>query len=256
VSELERILAFMRALDEGASTSTQRFALGVAYFHDLLPQVYDRNFVLVTEPDADAPSVIEAADRLQGGAGLNHRKVVFEPEGAGARVSAALGAAGWEHRRLSVMAYRGDPTAVPHSENSAEASEVDRVALLPALEALIRTEPWGSDDDVVRQLKSADAAIERGVRQRCFARVVEGKVVASCRLFSDGSTAQIEDVATVPGHRQRGYAEAVVTRAAHEALAGHDLLFINAVDGRWVKRWYERLGFEQVGLRYEATRTA
>jgi ribosomal protein S18 acetylase RimI-like enzyme len=256
VSELERILDFLRAVDEGASTSTERFDLGVAFFNELLPQVYDRNFMLVTEPDADPPSVIEAADRLQGGAGLSHRKVVFEPEAAGARVAAALGAAGWEHRRLSVMAYRGDRRAVPHSENSAEASEVDRVALLPALEALIKTEPWGSDDAVVRQLKSADAAIEQGVHQRCFARVVDGEVVASCRLFSDGSTAQVEDVATVPGHRQHGYADAVVTRAATEALAEHDLLFINAVDGRWVKRWYERLGFEQVGLRYEATRTA
>jgi ribosomal protein S18 acetylase RimI-like enzyme len=256
MSELERILAFLRSLDQGASTSTERFELGTAFFNERLPRVYDRNFVLVTEAHTDPRQVTEAADRLQGGAGLTHRKVVFEPEPAGARVTAALGAAGWEHRRLSVMAYRGDRAAVPHAERSSEAGEVDREALLPALEALIRTEPWGSDDEVVRQLKAADAAIERAVRQRCFAQLVDGEVVASCRLFSDGSTAQIEDVATVPGHRQRGYAQAVVTKAAQEALAEHDLLFINVVDGRWVKRWYERLGFEQVGLRYEATRTA
>jgi len=81
-------------------------------------------------------------------------------------------------------------------------------------------------------------------------------VVSSCRLYSDGSIAQIEDVATVPGHRQRGYAQAVMVKATSEAAVAHELVFLTAVDGRWVKRWYERLGFEQVGLRYEATRSA
>jgi ribosomal protein S18 acetylase RimI-like enzyme len=256
VSALDRIFSFLRTVDEGASTSTARFELGTAFFHAELPQVYDRNFVLVTDPRAKTRPVTKAADRLQGGAGLSHRKVVFEPEAAGARVTAALGAAGWECRRLSVMAYTGDPAALRASGRAAEAGEVDREALLPALEALIRTEPWGSDDAVVRQLQAADAAVARAVRQRCFAHLVDGRVVASCRLFSDGSTAQVEDVATVPEYRRRGYAGTVVTRAVLEALDGHDLVFLNAVDGRWVKRWYERLGFEQVGLRYEATRTA
>jgi ribosomal protein S18 acetylase RimI-like enzyme len=85
---------------------------------------------------------------------------------------------------------------------------------------------------------------------------VDGRVVSSCRLYSDGSVAQIEDVATLPTHRQRGYADAVMAKATSEASAAHDLVFLTAVDGRWVKRWYERLGFEQIGLRYEATRSA
>jgi ribosomal protein S18 acetylase RimI-like enzyme len=253
VSELERILGFLRRADEGASTAVEPFRFGVAFFNARIPRVYDRNFLLVTA-DADAldvRSLTDAADALQGGAGLAHRKVVFEDEQAGERIAGALGRTGWEHRRLAIMVYRGglDPSA------SAAASEVDRLALLPALEALIRSEPWGEDEDVIRQLSSADAALERAVSQRCFARLVDGEVVSSCRLYSDGSIAQIEDVATVPGHRQRGYADTVVTRAVTEAVAGHDLVFLTAVDGRWVKRWYERLGFEQLGLRYEATRT-
>ena len=256
--ELDRVLAFLRAVDEGASTSTEPCELGLAYFHDDLPRVYDRNFLLVTATDADAKSVLRAADRLQGGAGLTHRKAVFEDETAGRRVAPALGDAGWEHRRLAIMAYRGSGSEKSSKAASAaqgEASEVDRLALLPALETMIRTEPWGTDDEVVRQLSAADAALEKAIEQRCFARLVDGNVVSSCRLYSDGSVAQIEDVATIPGHRHRGYANAVVTRAAREASTGHDLVFLTAVDGRWVKRWYERLGFEQIGFRYEATRT-
>jgi ribosomal protein S18 acetylase RimI-like enzyme len=257
-TDLERMTAFLRRVDEGASTSVEPFEHGTAYLNDRLPRVYDRNFVLVTDPDVTPAELTRSADRLLGGAGLAHRKVVFEDEAPGRRATGALGGGGWEYRRLAVMAYRGDGEAKAPAA-AAGACEVDRLALLPALESMIRMEPWGSveaDDEVVRQLSAADTAIERAVRQRCFARLVDGQVVSSCRLYSDGSIAQIEDVATVPGHRQRGHAEAVMARATREAAAAHELVFLTAVDGRWVKRWYERLGFEQVGLRYEATRSA
>ena len=249
--ELDRIKRYLRKVDEGASTSVRPFAAGIAFFNSELPQVYDRNFLLVTR-DADKPAVASAADELQGGAGLVHRKVIFEHDGSGERVAPALGGDGWEHRRLAIMQLRGRPDQAAADE----ASEVDRRTLLPALEQLIRSEPWGGDAEVVRQLSAADLAIARAVEQRCFARIVDGKVVSSCRLYSDGEIAQIEDVATLPGHRQRGYAHAAVSRAAREAAADHDLVFLTVVDGRWVKRWYERLGFEQIGLRYEATRDA
>lgn len=258
MNDLQRVTAFLRAVDEGASTSVQPFEHGIAYLNDLLPRVYDRNFLLVTDPDVNPKELTRTADRLLGDAGLAHRKLVFEQEAPGRRATGALGGAGWEYRRLAVMAYRGDGEAAPSSAAD-KASEVDRLALLPALETMIRMEPWGSveaDDEVVRQLSAADTAIERAVRQRCFARLVDGQVVSSCRLYSDGSIAQIEDVATVPGHRQRGYAQAVMVKATSEAAVAHELVFLTAVDGRWVKRWYERLGFEQVGLRYEATRSA
>ena len=260
LTELDRILSFLRRVDEGASTSVEPMPFGLALFHAELPRVYDRNFVLVTDADGglDVRSLVRAVEELQGGAGLVHRKVVFESEAVGARLASRLGK-GWEHRRLSIMAYRGDPPGRRARGRPAAVSEVDRQALLPALETMIRMEPVEgeqTDDEVIRQLSASDAVLEHVVAQRCFARLVKGEVVSSCRLYSDGSIAQVEDVATLPGHRQRGYGEAVVRRAASEAVAAHDLVFLTAVDGRWVKRWYERLGFEQVGLRYEATRSA
>jgi ribosomal protein S18 acetylase RimI-like enzyme len=259
MSELDQVVEFLRHVDEGASTSVERLPFGLAFFHAELPRVYDRNFVLITESDGSlgARSLVRAVDQVQGDAGLIHRKVVFEDEGAGERLAGSLGR-GWEHRRLSLMTYRGDAPS-GRSRGMADASEVDREALLPALETMIRmepSEPGAAHEDVIRQLSQSDTALERVVSQRCFARLVDGQVVSSCRLYSDGTVAQIEDVATVPGHRQRGYAEAAVTRALAEAVPAHELVFLTTVDGRWVKRWYERLGFEQIGLRYEATRSA
>ena len=67
-----------------------------------------------------------------------------------------------------------------------------------------------------------------------------------------GGTAQIEDVATLESHRGRGFASAVVLRAAAEArLAGADLIFLVADDEDWPKHLYRRLGFHRLGCVYE-----
>jgi predicted GNAT family acetyltransferase len=85
--------------------------------------------------------------------------------------------------------------------------------------------------------------------------LVDGAVVSSCRLFSDGATAQIEDVSTLPEFRKRGYSRAVVSKAIGAALESHDLVFLLAADDDWPRRWYERLGFEDAGLLRELLKT-
>ena len=58
----------------------------------------------------------------------------------------------------------------------------------------------------------------------------------------------MEAVATLPAHRGRGYASAVVQHAVGEALAaGHDLIFLTALADDWPKELHARLGFEEVG---------
>ena len=92
---------------------------------------------------------------------------------------------------------------------------------------------------------------------RHFAVLVEGEVVAAADLFSDGRTAQIEDVATLPEHRRRGYGRAVTERALAEAIAeGHEFVFLVADDDDWPKELYRRLGFEPVGCTYAFTRAS
>jgi predicted GNAT family acetyltransferase len=75
--------------------------------------------------------------------------------------------------------------------------------------------------------------------------------VSSTDLYSDGRTAQIEDVMTLREHRGRGYASAVVIRALEEALAGgHDFVFLTTDARDWPKELYRRLGFEPLGEKY------
>ncbi|MBW3653499.1 MAG: GNAT family N-acetyltransferase, partial [Actinobacteria bacterium] len=65
-----------------------------------------------------------------------------------------------------------------------------------------------------------------------------------CELYSDGITAQIEDVSTLTKHRSQGLATATVLRALHEARAwGHEMIFLVADADDWPKELYTKLGF-------------
>lgn len=100
----------------------------------------------------------------------------------------------------------------------------------------------------------AEELVAGATNARAFAVLVDGAVVSSCRLFSDGSTAQIEDVATLPEFRKRGYSRAVVSRAITVAVESHDLAFLLAADDNWPRHWYVRIGFEDAGLLPELLR--
>lgn len=76
----------------------------------------------------------------------------------------------------------------------------------------------------------------------------DGAVVAMTKLYSDGTTAQVEDVYATPAWRGRGYGRALIARAIMLAQdADHELVFILADDEGWPKQLYAKLGFDPIG---------
>ena len=74
-------------------------------------------------------------------------------------------------------------------------------------------------------------------------------------LYSDGTTAQVEDVATLRDYRGRGLARAAVSAAIDAAVdMGHRFVFIVADDDDWPKDLYGRLGFDPIGRAWSFTR--
>jgi ribosomal protein S18 acetylase RimI-like enzyme len=140
--------------------------------------------------------------------------------------------------------------------DTSDVAEVEREALAPIRESILRewlTEP---NEDVVRQVGKADRLVAAAGNARHFAAVVGGVPVSSSDLYSDGHTAQIEDVGTLPDHRGQGHASAVVMRALEEARAmGHEFVFLTADARDWPKELYRRLGFDGVGERYAYLRS-
>ena len=85
------------------------------------------------------------------------------------------------------------------------AREVDAETLQVAEARSVREEPYGKDEEVVRQLVAMRAALARAVpAARFFVGASDGVDAAVTTLYSDGVVAQIEDVATLRDFRRRG----------------------------------------------------
>jgi ribosomal protein S18 acetylase RimI-like enzyme len=83
---------------------------------------------------------------------------------------------------------------------------------------------------------------------RFFAVEVDGVVASYTDLYQDGADAQVEDVGTLPEHRGRGYATAVVLAAIAAARAdGAEFVFLVADLDDWPKELYRKLGFDELG---------
>jgi predicted GNAT family acetyltransferase len=136
------------------------------------------------------------------------------------------------------------------------AVEVDAGRHQRAEAAGIREEPYGRDEEVVRQLVAMRVALAAAVpAARFFVGCADGVDAAVTTLYSDGATAQVEDVATLRDYRRRGLARATVSAAVDAALEmGHELVFIVADDDDWPKDLYGRLGFDPIGRAWALTR--
>jgi predicted GNAT family acetyltransferase len=136
------------------------------------------------------------------------------------------------------------------------AREVDAATHRAAEAATMREEPYGRDEAVVQQLVGMRTALADAVpAARFFVGRADGVDATVTTLYSDGETAQVEDVATLRDYRRRGLARAAVSAAVDAAVEmGHRFVFIIADDDDWPKDLYGRLGFDPIGHAWSMTR--
>jgi GNAT superfamily N-acetyltransferase len=246
----ERCLGFLAAFVRRRARRVAPFAHGCAVVAEELPRAWDLNAVWVTAgEEAEAGQLAAEAERLQGAAGLAHRRLIV-PGGAGRRFSGELAPVGWQASELLVMHQARATT----STAEAAVVELSPDRLEPVWAAGIRRAPW-ADEETVRQLVAAQHLRRNAAEVRYFAVVVDDAIVSTCELFRCGDAAQIESVMTERRFRGRGYASAVLARASREArLAGCDLVFLLVGADEGPARLYERLGFAAAGSLWQLTR--
>ena len=242
MSDLNRAVAFQRAADEALAERIVPFTYGKGLFNDSLPRVWDRNFAALGLGERPPlAELLAEVERIH--SSVTHRKLSVDDDAFGVEIAPLLRERGWTTTRLVVMAHRRDPPAV----DLFATREVSHDAVSQAWADGNRAEPYGHDEEVVRQLVDAQHLRRMAVDVRYFA-AFEGDTVAShCELFSDGRTAQIESVVALPQFRGRGLGKAVVARALAAALKDHDFVFILADADDWPKELYTKLGFEPIG---------
>jgi GNAT superfamily N-acetyltransferase len=241
-----RAIAFIRTVDARSADQIVPSAWGRAFINRRLALVHDLNYLVAERLDdsIDAARLAREADRIQGPLGLSHRRVNVDDPNAVPRLAPGFQELGFSWERFVLMAHRG-PRPLP--QEGGPVQEIDWAALRPAREQEIRSQPWARDPVLVTQILAKHELTASRIATRYFGRVVDGRVVSSCELRTEGDVAQIETVETLEDHRGRGYARAVVT-AALQAASGHDLIFLVADTHDWPQHFYARLGFEPIGF--------
>lgn len=254
-TELERLRALRRQLLERTTSRAEPSAHGTAFFTLEHPAKWDLNLLLVDNvpPGLDAQALIDEADRLQGAAGLHHRRI--ELAAGGDRLRADFDAAGWSIDHLLLMVLR------PGADRRGEASptsvrEVDFDGVRPLAERWQQELATPNQTDQSAELADADAATARALSARGFLAERAGQPAAYALLLQAGEgVGEVDQVYTAPEHRGAGLASAVVRAAIAASLQrGDELTYVVGDAEDWPFRLYERLGFEMVGTRYQLTR--
>lgn len=248
--DAERALAFLCETYRRRVERVERLPWGELVVTPSLPKVWDANFAIVEAWDGTAGELEREMDRVQGEAGFTHRKIVVPDEVLADRLWPAVSRQGWEFAsRYLVMAHRREPDRP--ADPGIDVVEAGPEDWAEGRRAMIEIEGHGSDPEVVEQLLELDRRLARTTDVRHLAAVVDDRVAAYAGLYLEGDIAQIEDVATLPSHRDRGLARAVVLEGVNEARrAGAALIFLVADEGDWPKDLYKRLGFDPIGVEH------
>lgn len=248
VASLDRVLLFLRAMLERVADELVPFDAGWVARTPSLSAVWGINQVIVDQP-LPFGSLLGLADAHL--AGVSYRQITFEHQNTGPGLETAFRAAGgWRIDREVLMVLAATP------DREADTSVVIDAGEDEMLELMWRWHREGRETAVSDA--ELDQLVEFGRREtrlcgdRLFGvRSTGGQLVTITKLRSDGRTAQVEDVYTVPEARGRGFARACVSHAGALArAAGHDLVFITADDFDWPQRLYERIGFRPIGRRW------
>ena len=253
MTDRERAAAFLAETYRRRVERVDRFPWGELVVTPSLADVWDANFAIVARWPGSAHELTAESERAQAEAGFAHRKTVILDEVLAARVWPEIAAQGHEFvSRYVVMAKRRPPDRAADPE--VRILEVGATEWVDGRRAMIELDGLGS---VAEQLLELDNRLAAAVETRHLAALVDGRVVSYAGLYLDGDVAQIEDVATLPAHRGRGLARAVVLHAAEEARrSGAELVFLVADESDWPKELYARLGFEAVGVEHVFGRSA
>jgi ribosomal protein S18 acetylase RimI-like enzyme len=212
------------------------------------PAIWDANYARIDEPAPDvslddvAAALVPALDRS--GTDVFHT-VMFHPEettGLLTELSTVGHTLSWDMimERIGSPSITVDNAIVEELEPGAELW--DRVGASMEL--------FGIEPDVALQLRSVEEVLPSAGGKRWFGiRDAEDVLISLAALITLDGVGYVDDVATSPQGRGKGYASALTARVVDEALASgarHVCLLVDP-DDPVVMRMYERLGFRDVG---------
>jgi N-acetylglutamate synthase-like GNAT family acetyltransferase len=239
---LPTALAFLRRTAALAADHARSFDAGCVVRTPSLPLVWALNHLRVAGP-VTYERVVALAEQDLGD--LPYRQLAIEHWASAELLEAPLRADGYKPDRELLMALARPAASKADVSGVVEADQ-------DAVSALMRR--WVADDPTMTP-ETLDQVVAATAREGCVRaarnfsiRDEAGEVVAMTKLYSDGVTAQVEDVYTMPEWRNHGCARRLINRAIAVALEDeHELVFIVADDDGWPKHLYSQMGFDPIG---------
>lgn len=253
MNDFERCLTFIEDLEEQAATRIVPFRFGQAFFNSDFPVVWDLNFLRIERNCDRWSELAEAAEEIQGGGGLSHRRMFLPDDDGTRRLVPHARADGWDVVSLVFMVRRNRGVR----KGTATVREVGYAEIRALREVLGRRRPWATNEDDVRQVMTANQRWGERVDARFFVAEIDGILAAGCDLYRGPGLAQIEDVETLEEYRGRGLGTSVVLAAAEAAVKGQDdpTVFLVADENDRPRQLYEGMGFVPVGRRFALLKT-
>ncbi|HEY8678200.1 MAG TPA: GNAT family N-acetyltransferase [Candidatus Dormibacteraeota bacterium] len=246
MEEWRRAIAFMRALDQRCAEEVVPVPWGRALINRTLSSHPDLNYLIADAltGDVDARTLASSAEQIQGSAGLTFRRVNVDDQPAAERLLAGFTDLQFAAERSCVMVRHRAPD---RTVDPAGVEEIDWERYRPTRELAIRREWWAATERIVQQALAKQELTRRHLNIRYFAAIVDGRPVSVCELRREGQTAQIEFVETLEEYRRRGLARQVVGAALMAAREAR-FVFLVADLFDWPQHFYERLGFDTIGI--------
>ncbi len=249
-AQFEQVMQFERHFATSQASSVIDLGWGYALRQLDFPLSHYHNRVVVTDP-APAPDILETVEEVL--AHVQHRYLSVDDDELGQTLTAEFEAAGYEHETIAAMVYSG-PLVEP-STHDVQAVSLDKVQ--SAVIRDWRDELPTASNEALRQLAGRKALYARGAEFTPLAVFERGEIAAHADLYIDRqrSLAQFESLVTGHAFRGNGYGDALVRDALRRGQqADCDLFFLTADLDDWPHRWYQRLGFVEVGRTHHFSR--
>lgn len=251
MTEWQGAIAFMRAIDERCAEEVVACRWGRALINRTLSSAPDLNYLLADHDleSAEAAELASESERIQGPTGIRFRRVNVDNESAAEQLLPAFVDLGFKPERFSVMVRH---RAADRRVDSAGVLQVDWPTYLQGRRQEVAS--WAPTRLIAEQVLAKQLLTAAIIKTTYWCAFVGGRPVSFCEVRKEGEAAQVEFVETLEPFRRRGLARQVVS-AALESVRDSTFVFLVADLFDWPQHFYQRLGFDKVGIETRFMRT-
>jgi ribosomal protein S18 acetylase RimI-like enzyme len=244
MDEWRRAISFMRSIDEACAEEIVESRWGRVLINRSLFSAPDLNYLLAERAleSVRAEELASECERIQAPTGISFRRANVDDQDVAERLLPAFAGIGFKPERFCVMVHHRAPD---RQVDTADVRQVDWMTYEPGRREEIAS--WAPSRLITEQALAKQQLTARVIDTSYWCAFNNGTPASFCEVRRRGSEAQVEFVETLERFRRRGLARQLVS-AVLGSLRDSSFIFLVADLFDWPQHFYERLGFDTVGV--------